>query len=417
MATNTPSRSVYAYDIETLKSYFSCAFINVDSQEKWFFEVYEVKDYTINQVIPLLSFLKTCQGLIGYNNLCFDYPILHRLLENERKVITMSIKDLLKYIYGLAQSLIDNQSKFKTKIPEKDCKIPQLDLLEMNYFNSKARFVSLKQLEFVMRYPNVQDMPYKHDIIIENQEQAKEIADYNFNDVDATLKFYHSCEKAIKLRKDLSKQYGINMLNHSDTNLGKEAFAYELTRDMGITRQELNKMGTPREIIDVGKEVLLPMIEFKTEGFKALLEFYKLQKIDTLKGFFKDIKKDRPGYNLIKEFSSSDNIKKNGTLEALAIKFKNHTYVYGNGGIHSHFKGKIVKACDKYCLLDVDVSSYYPNLSILFGFKPEHLGEVFMKIYKSIYKMRLDFPKGTVENAIAKLMLNSSYKRHSRLLS
>ena len=403
------NRELYAYDIETLKSYFSAAFINVDTAERYIFEVYEVTGYKINQVRKLFSFLKKTKGLIGYNNLAFDYPILYMLQKNEEFVLGMSISELIEFIYVEAQRLIDSQNKFKSKVPEGDDTIHQLDLLEMNYFNSKARYVSLKQLQFVMRYPNVQDMPYKHTFMIKTKAQAREIRDYNFNDVDATLKFYHICKQAIQLRKDFSKKYSKNLINHPETGLAKEAFAAALTEKMEITRQELNKLRTPRDIINVADQVLLPMIEFKTEGFKALLEFYKKQHITVLKGFFKDIKKDRPGYELIKPFTPKEMINKNGTLEALSIEFKGHTYVYGSGGIHSKFAGKVAKACEDYCIWDCDVSSYYPSLSIVFGFKPEHLGEVFMKIYKATFEMRIAFPKGTIENAIAKLMLNSLF--------
>lgn len=403
------SKGVFAYDIETLKSYFSAAFIDVDTEERFLFEVYEVTGYKVNNIKKLFDFLDKCKGLIGYNNLYFDYPVIHHLMENKSFVLKMSISELIEFIYVEAQRLIDRQSKFKYKVPDDKVKIPQLDLLEMNYFNSKARFVSLKQLEFVMRYPNVQDMPYNHRFIIKNRKQASEIGAYNYNDVDATLKFYHKCKKAIDLRKALSKQYGKNLINASETNLGKEAFAFVLTEEMKITRQELNKMGTKRAVIDVGKDVLIDSIKFRSEEFKKLHEFYKLQKITQLKGFFKDIKLDRPGYNLIKGICDKELIKKNGILPELSVIFKNHTYVYGSGGLHSKFKGTVVHEDENYYIWDLDVESFYPNLAINYGFKPEHLGIVFGKTYKNIFLERKLYAKGTPENQIKKIQLNASY--------
>ena len=54
-------------------------------------------------------------------------------------------------------------------------------------------------------------------------------------------------------------------------------------------------------------------------------------------------------------------------------------------------------------------ASFYPNLSIVYGFKPEHLGDAFSKVYSDIYQQRKRFPKGSVENQSLKIVLNGSY--------
>ena len=346
-------KKTYVYDIETLRGYFSAAFIDVDSDERHLFEVYITKDGKVRQIGKLVEFLLTkCKGLIGYNNLSFDWPVLDFVIKNKDFLMGMKkTQHVVLAIYDVAQSLIKSKGNYRGATPS----ISQLDLLAMNNFNSKAMFVSLKQLEFVMRYENVQDMPFKHTYRIKTKAEAKLIADYNFNDVLATKMFYKKCADAIKLRKDLSVRYGTNLANHSNTGLGKESFAYELTRDMGLTRTQLNKLKTVRTNIDVGKEVILPMIEFKTKPFQDLLKFYKMQNLKVLKGFFKDIPTTIPGYDYIRLHAYPPHVGKNGTLEALSVMFKGHCYVYGNGGIHSYFEGKKVVACDKYCIWDVDV--------------------------------------------------------------
>ena len=404
------SRFVFAYDIETLKSYFSAAFIDVDTEERFLFEVFEVTGYKVNNIKRLFDFLDKCKGLVGYNNLYFDYPVIHHLMENKSFVLKMSISELIEFIYVEAQRLIDRQSKFKYKVPDDKVKIPQLDLMVMNYFNSKARFVSLKQMEFVMRYENVQDMPYSHRFIIKNRKQAKEIADYNFNDVDATLKFYRLCEPAISLRRGLSKKYGINLISEPDTNLAKEVFAKHLTEDMGITRQELNKMRTVRKIMDVGKEVILPFIKFDSPELNKVLEFFKMQKVTFLKGFFTKIKPKSPGYDILKEISNPKLINpKNKNIESFNVVFDNHTYVFGSGGIHSKIDGKSFVCKEDEIIVDADVTSFYISQCIKYGFKPEHLGQVFITVCEFFFNERTKYKKGTIENAIYKLCLTSSY--------
>lgn len=404
---NERRNNYYVYDLETLKSYFSAAFIDIKTNQKFLFEVYKVMDHSVNDIEKLFIFLQDCGGLIGYNNLYFDYPILHYLMINKDYVLKMTPRDLIEFIYVRAQQLISKKT-FKFKVSEEECYIPQLDLLEMNYYNSKARFVSLKQLQFVMRYHNVQDMPFDHTYQIKNKAEAESISDYNFNDVESTKVFYEICKPAIKLRKDLAKTYGKSLANASETNLGKEAFAFVLTQEMGISRAELNKLKTPRETINVETEVISSKIKFETEEFNALLTFYKKQIITKLKGFFKDLKPDRPGYEEIKPYVHPKSINKNGKIEALNVVFRGHTYVYGSGGIHSKFRGKKVLADENYLILDIDVESYYPKLAINNGFKPAHLGDVFMKIYNDIFNERKLFAKGTPENQIKKIQLNAS---------
>lgn len=410
--STTQSKGVYAYDIETLKSYFSAAFIDVDTEEKYLFEVYQIGRKKVNNIKGLLSFLKNCKGLVGYNNISFDYPVLHLLLEKEEFVKTLQINDLIGFIYREAQRLIERQNKFKYKVPNDKVKIPQLDLMVMNYFNSKARFVSLKQLEFVMRYPNVQDMPYSHRHIIKSQKQAKEIADYNFNDVDATLKFYRLCDKEIALRKGLANKYKMKQLiTEPETNLAKEIFAVALTEKMGISRAELNKMRTKRDVIDVGREVILPIIKFENAALNKVLEYFKMQKVTFLKGFFSKIKKGSNGYEILKEISNPKFFnKKNGVIECFNVVFDDHTYVFGNGGIHSNIDAQSYICKDDEIIVDADVSSYYPNQSIKFGFRPAHLGEIFQEVYSNMYDTRKTYPKGSIENTILKLCLNSSKK-------
>ena len=59
--------------------------------------------------------------------------------------------------------------------------------------------------------------------------------------------------------------------------------------------------------------------------------------------------------------------------------------------------------------MDLDVSSYYPNLAISNHFYPAHLGSEFCVIYKNLYETRKNYPKGSAENAMLKLALNGVY--------
>ena len=51
----------------------------------------------------------------------------------------------------------------------------------------------------------------------------------------------------------------------------------------------------------------------------------------------------------------------------------------------------------------------YPNLAISNNVYPEHLGIEFCSIYQDVYEQRKSYPKGSAENGMLKLALNSVY--------
>ncbi len=69
-------------------------------------------------------------------------------------------------------------------------------------------------------------------------------------------------------------------------------------------------------------------------------------------------------------------------------------------GIYDNKDGRII---------DVDVSSFYPNLAIKNKFYASHLGEEFCDIYEEIYLERKKYPKKSPENEGLKLALNGAY--------
>lgn len=82
---------------------------------------------------------------------------------------------------------------------------------------------------------------------------------------------------------------------------------------------------------------------------------------------------------------------------------------FGVGGIHASLESKVARETRTYLIRDADVSSMYPNIAIANRIYPEHLGESFCNIYQDVYEQRKSYPKGSAENAMLKLALNSVY--------
>ena len=98
-----------------------------------------------------------------------------------------------------------------------------------------------------------------------------------------------------------------------------------------------------------------------------------------------------------------------GVFTDLTARIDGFEFVFGLGGIHGSVESEVIESDDVSVIVDLDVSSYYPNLAIANGFYPAHLGQTFVTIYKNLYEQRKSYPKNSAENAMLKLALNGVY--------
>lgn len=96
-------------------------------------------------------------------------------------------------------------------------------------------------------------------------------------------------------------------------------------------------------------------------------------------------------------------------VEAINTVIDGNVYVYGTGGIHMSIESQTVRADDEWTIIDADVTSMYPSISIANNVYPEHLGITFCKVYKDLFLERGKYPKGSGPNGAIKLALNSVY--------
>ncbi len=359
----------WIYDSETYPNLYSVGFANTVTGE---YRVFEISD-RVNQADLLRAFLWSLHyvgdRLVGFNNVGFDYPILHDFL---------TAGHCSPYVaYEKSMGIIHSQDddRFKHRVWDRDVVIPQVDLFLIHHFDNKARRTSLKQVEFAMNAPNLQDLPIEPGTVL-SFDQIAEIIEYMKNDIIETWRFYlHSIDR-IRFREELSSKYHRNFINHNDTKIGKDYFLMRL-EEHGIPTKNVR---TVRPSINLG-DVILPKIQFINPEFNRVLNFFKNKTITETKGVFKDL-----------------------TAHVGGLEF-----VFGTGGIHASVHGQHVRANDDGVIIDLDVASYYPNLAIANRFYPEHFTELFCDIYKDVFEQRKSYPKGTPENAMLKLALNGVY--------
>ena len=371
-------RNDFVYDIETYPNVFTLAVEHADAPLRWLFEISDRRNDS-SEICQFIYWLKDINArMVGFNNLGFDYPVLHMLVRMGRATPYQ--------IYDKAMSIIkgSKDEKFAIQIFPSDRIVQQIDLFKIYHFDNNARATSLKSLEFNMRSDSIQDLPFAVGSALDS-DQIDVLKQYNQHDVAQTKKFYQQAGKMLAFREELMQKYpGKDWINFNDTKIGKEYFIMELEKAFVPCYEYGPKGRKPRQTLRPEihlRDCILPWISFKRPEFARMLDWFKQQSITETKGVFKNLKATVNGFD----------------------------FVFGLGGIHGSMESVVVESDDEYAIIDLDVTSYYPNLAIVNGFHPEHLGKQFCSIYKHLFEQRKQYPKKSAENAMLKLALNGVY--------
>lgn len=364
--TEYPFYSDYTYDIECYPNLFTLSAKHVVTGARYFFEISE----WVNDSESLQSFIywlssNQCR-MVGFNSLFYDYPLLHYVFHNLNKGITYTD------IYNHSMIIIKGDG-FSTSVWESDHVVKQVDLFKIHHFDNQAKMTSLKVLEINMRSKDVRDLPIEVGTIL-NYEQRYILNSYNVHDVDETEKFLLFSVPELKLRDEMSRKFNKSFTNYNDTKLGEEYFKLKLIE------AGLNVKGrTYRNEIHL-TDIIFSYVRFSRPEFNTVLSFLREQVITDTKG-----------------------------VKYPAAVIDGFSFDFGLGGIHGSVPSQIVRECDEYEIIDVDVTSFYPKLAIENKLFPAHLGVEFCQIYEEIFETRATYEKATMENKAFKLALNGAY--------
>lgn len=361
---------VYVFDIEVYSNFFSVIFKNIKTKEIQTFTIHSNRN-DLNNLYKFINDAK--KWFVGYNSHYYDNQILNYIYRNYKKLNYSKNTEICSYIKEVSDDIIHyDQTKYKYNLP-----FQGIDLMRVGNLDHKP----LKLVAVNLKWPKIQDLPIEPEAEI-NDDQINLIFKYNLNDVEITEALYEKCKKAIKFRWEISKKYGVNVMDESDSGISNKLLEKIFSEALSIPIPELKKMQTNRTVIPF-KDVIFDDIEFKTATLRNFLCRLELQSyVDGEKSTFKE-----------------------------KIILDGTAYQLGIGGIHSDDRPGLFNKTNDMKLIDADIASMYPSLIINKRLAPEHLGDGFIDKYDEIRDTRVSAKHAkdmTVSDGL-KIVLNATY--------
>ena len=242
---------------------------------------------------------------------------------------------------------------------------------------------SLKVYAGRLHAPKLQDLPVDPSAII-TDELRHILIEYCRNDLYCTHYLYLKLQPQVRLRRDMSKRYRLNLVSKSDPQIA-EAVIKNLLEKRGVkaVRPE-HKLTSPTHTYDAPR-----CIRFTTDEMRDAFKRVQAAQFKTsVKGALLSPKELRA-----------------------TIKFNDRHYKMGIGGLHSQEKSQSICIGVEDKLTDLDVTSYYPSLILTNELYPEHLSKQFLTVYQGIVDARVKAKHegDTVTADALKIVINSSF--------
>lgn len=356
------------FDIECYVNYFLVAFKSVMNGKVLLFER---RDGLELPYAKLNWILDNC-CVIGYYSKSYDMLMLRLALIGHECKFLKKVSDLL---------IIEEMRSYEL---ERLYKLGEASYNHVDLFDVAPLSGSLKLYAGRMHCKRMQDLPYEADAIL-TMDETINLAKYCINDLDNTHLLLNELKPQMKLRFDISSQYGVDVRSKSDAQIAESIISAELFK---IT----------------GKKAYRPDIP------DGKIYFYNMPSW---------IKYESPVLNEMKQLIAQASFKMNKAgspeipeeLEGRKFVINKTTYKIGIGGLHSCEESVSYKSDDEFVLIDRDVVSFYPQIILNQRLYPKHLSKTFLDVYKTIVARRIE-AKNSGNKVVAdslKITINGSF--------
>lgn len=358
------------FDIEVFSNYFLVVFTSYVSGKSFYLEMREGEffdSYRVKWVVE--NFL-----LVGFNSNSYDLPILTLACEGFSCSKLKEASDAMIVTQMKSWQLLRTS---KVQLLEAN----HIDLIEVAPLQG-----SLKLYAGRLHVPKMQDLPFSPNSRL-SENQIKIVRYYCFNDTQNTAYLYRELKPVIGLRIEMSKTYGVDLRSKSDAQIAEAVIGHELTRrNYGVrpNKPDLDNLASS--------------FRYKVPDFISF-ELPQLQ--ETLRLIAdSSFVVGESGYCDLPE-----------ALKNYRIAIGGSSYKLGLGGLHSEETAVYHCADSLTKIVDRDVTSYYPSIILNQSLKPQHLGEGFLEVYRSIVEERklAKKNKDKLRADMLKIVVNGSF--------
>lgn len=351
--TAMPAGSVFVFDVETYVNFFYVAFKSLDNGKFVAFE--RSPDHDFNPTKLLWMLWRFC--IVGFNSRNYDLPMIELAA---RGASCAKLKEASDFIiksgpnYGTEKV---TPFAFEKKYGVQIGRYNHIDLIEVAPLQG-----SLKLYAGRLHCERMQDLPFPEDHVL-TQEDAEIVRPYCCNDLSNTELLFNELAPELKLRAEMSEEYGVDLRSKSDAQVAEAVINSELQKVLGYYPKKPTLSADTVLVYDVPDFVC-----YQTTQLREMLEVVRNARF-YLDGLGSPIMPPE--------------------LEKLKVTIGSSTYKLGMGGLHSTEKKTAHYATDEIILADNDVESFYPRTILNQRLCPPHLGEAFLTVYEKIVNTRI----------------------------
>lgn len=334
------------WDIESYPNYFLIAFKSVNSGKVICFET---DGDMLCLDLPKLKWVLEKFCIVSFNGIHYDAP-LASLACSGREVdeLFYATERIIKYDERPADVL-------------KALKVKHLELNHIDLKEVAPLHDSLKIYAGRLHVKQMRDLPFEPGTILDSNQKPI-VKHYCVNDLNSTELLYNELLPAIQLREAMSAEYKVDLRSKSDAQVAEAVIM------SGLRQFQKGRFKKPEINYGARFKYNVPhYIKFQTPLLNWVLD--NVRNHDFVIGMDGAVDKSL----------------------ALKLKFTiaNGNYTMGIGGLHSTEKSVTTRAGEDWLLLDRDVSSFYPMVILAQGLFPAHLGQQFLRVYRTIVERRL----------------------------
>lgn len=366
-------RKYIIYDFETPKGCFLASFFFPENRTWVDFLINEYQ----NDLYKFIKFMSDNKDatFVGFNSMAFDSQVLEFIYNEYQKWFDKSNLEITSMISEFGGDVIeDQQYSLYPRYKEENYHFKQLDVPRvLHWFNENKR-VSLKQAEFELRAPEIENFDIDVDKEKFTEKEVNDLIYYCHNDVINTYEIllhilgevehplYKGKNKIVD-RDIIQEEVGLNCLNWDDVKIGAEWNKKDYCEMTKKDERFLKPVRVNHFYGKKYKKFFPPTVEFQTSELQKFIKelgetFVLGEKQDFIYTYHKDL-----------------------------------VVSVGKGGLHSQELPRYLKPADDELFLQNDIGSQYPNALSKYGIYPSHLGIEWNQMLKSKIERRLKYKK------------------------